>query len=180
MILAGVCFYLVPMFVATLGKNQAFTGRLLMIYAVIMVLLVPLVAKFAITYKRQVFFMNMGAIFSGIGLIYLGLSTDIWALIICIVFIGLGQAMSISSQSSLVAQVVDEGLIRKHSESGIYGAYRFNERLGNAFGPILAATLIVSLGYQSTFLVFGVISLIATILGYVILLKNQQKLELIN
>ena len=180
MILAGVCFYLVPMFVATLGKNQAFTGRLLMIYAVIMVLLVPLVAKFAITYKRQVFFMNMGAIFSGIGLIYLGLSTDIWALIICIVFIGLGQAMSISSQSSLVAQVVDEGLIRKHSESGIYGAYRFNERLGNAFGPILAATLIVSLGYQSTFLVFGVISLIATILGYIILLKNQQKLELIN
>lgn len=175
MILAGICFYLIPLFVATLGKNQAFTGRLLMIYAVIMVLLVPVIAKFAKTYKRQVLFMNIGAVLSGLGLIYLGLSTDTLALVVCVGFIGLGQAMSISSQSSLVGQVVDEGLIKKHTESGIYGAYRFNERLGNALGPILAATLIVSLGYQNTFVVFGAISLITTMLGYVILLKKQPR-----
>jgi predicted MFS family arabinose efflux permease len=175
MVLAGVCFYLIPMYVVSIGENQAFTGRLLMIYAVVMVLLVPVFAKFANTYKRQLFNMNVGAILSGIGLVTLGLSAETVALVICVSLIGLGQAMSISSQSSLVGQVVSPSLMQRHTEPGIYGAYRFNERLGNAVGPIMAALLIVAVGYQSTFLVFGILSIAATLLGYVLLRSGDSK-----
>jgi predicted MFS family arabinose efflux permease len=175
MVLAGVCFYLIPMYVASIGENQAFTGRLLMIYAVVMVLLVPIFAKLANSYKRQLFNMNMGAILSGVGLVTLGLSAEIGALVACVGLIGLGQAMSISSQSSLVGQVVDTATMQRHTEPGIYGAYRFNERLGNAVGPIIAAVLIVAVGYQSTFLVFGILSITATLIGYVILGQARTK-----
>lgn len=174
MVLAGVCFYLIPMYVASIGENQAFTGRLLMIYAVVMVVLVPVFAKLANNYRRQLFNMNMGAILSGIGLVTLGLSAEVGALVACVGLIGLGQAMSISSQSSLVGQVVDPTTMQRHSEPGIYGAYRFNERIGNAVGPIMAALLIVAVGYQSTFLVFGILSIAATLLGFLILRRSPQ------
>lgn len=174
MVLAGVCFYLIPMYVASIGENQAFTGRLLMIYAVVMVVLVPVFAKLANSYRRQLFNMNMGAVLSGVGLVTLGLNAEIGALVACVGLIGLGQAMSISSQSSLVGQVVDQATMQHHSEPGIYGAYRFNERLGNAVGPIVAALLIVAVGYQSTFLVFGVLSIAATLLGLVILRRDPK------
>ena len=41
-ILTGMCFYLIPLYIVSIGDTQAMAGRLLMVYAVMMVLIVPL------------------------------------------------------------------------------------------------------------------------------------------
>ena len=43
--LTGVCFYLVPLYIVSIGNTSAMAGRMLMVYAVMMVLIVPLVGE---------------------------------------------------------------------------------------------------------------------------------------
>ena len=52
-ILTGVCFYLVPLYIVSIGNTRAMAGRLLMIYAVVMVLLVPLAAGLSSATDRR-------------------------------------------------------------------------------------------------------------------------------
>ena len=44
-ILTGVCFYLVPLYIVSIGNTSAMAGRMLMVYAVMMVLIVPISAR---------------------------------------------------------------------------------------------------------------------------------------
>ena len=48
MILTGVCFYLVPLYIVSIGNTSAMAGRMLMVYAVMMVVIVPLAALAAL------------------------------------------------------------------------------------------------------------------------------------
>src|SRR4029453_17180832 len=52
-LLTGVCFYLVPLYMLSIGENQAMAGRILMAYAVIMVLISPLTPPLATTRERM-------------------------------------------------------------------------------------------------------------------------------
>ena len=48
-LLTGMCFYLVPLYVLTIDSTQAMAGRILMIYGVVMVVMAPLAAALATT-----------------------------------------------------------------------------------------------------------------------------------
>jgi Na+/melibiose symporter-like transporter len=37
----------------------------------------------------------------------------------------------------------------------VYGVYRLLERMGNALGPMIAAVLVLAVGYRSSFVVIG-------------------------
>ena len=37
----------------------------------------------------------------------------------------------------------------------VYGVYRLLERLGNALGPMIAAALVLFVGYRSSFVLIG-------------------------
>ena len=59
-LLTGVCFYLVPLYVLSLGSTQSVVGRILMLYGVVMVVIMPIAASFATTRARMEWLVGSG------------------------------------------------------------------------------------------------------------------------
>jgi MFS family permease len=150
-ILTGVCFYLVPLYIVSIGNTSAMAGRMLMVYAVMMVLIVPLSASLSDATMRRDRYVSVGLIISGLSGLLLLLSDSFLVLFGVVFLLGLGQALSIAAQSALVSEHCREE-IRIYGHDAVYGVYRLLERLGNALGPLLASLLVVFWGYKGAFI----------------------------
>jgi MFS family permease len=149
-LLTGVCFYLVPLYLVSIGNTQAMAGRMLMVYAIMMVLVVPFAATLSDASLRRERYVALGLVISGLGGFLLLFSESFLVLFAVVFLLGLGQALSIAAQSALVGEHCGEE-IEKYGADVVYGVYRFLERLGNALGPLLASVLVVFWGYQGAF-----------------------------
>ncbi len=163
MLLTGLCFYLVPLYLLSIGSTQAMAGRVLMIYGVVMVLVMPLGASLAHSRVRMEWLVGAGLLLSGLGGTMLILGEGVLWVFAAVGFVGLGQSLSIAAQSALVREHCEREISRM-SEPTVYGVYRLLERLGNAAGPILAALLVLSLGYRKSFIVAGASVLVCGLL----------------
>lgn len=153
-LLTGMCFYLVPLFLLSIDSTQAVAGRVLMTYGVVMVLVSPLAASMATTRRRMEWLVAAGLLVSGTGgLMLLGGAHVLWVFA-AVLLVGLGQALSMAAQSALVREHCEHE-VATLGEPAVYAVYRLLERLGNAFGPIIAALLVVAVGYRSSFVVTG-------------------------
>jgi MFS family permease len=161
-ILTGVCFYLVPLYIVSLGNTSAMAGRMLMVYAVMMVLIVPLSARLSDSSMRRDRYVSVGLIISGVSGLLLLLSDSFLVLFGVVFLLGLGQALSIAAQSALVAEHCQEE-IRIFGHDAVYGVYRLLERLGNAMGPLIASVLVVFWGYQGAFVAISALVLVCGI-----------------
>jgi MFS family permease len=153
-LLTGVCFYLVPLYVLSLGSTQSVVGRILMLYGVVMVVISPLAASFATTRERMEWLVGSGLLLSGIGTLLLMAGNDVGWIFAAVFLIGLGQSLSIAAQSALVREHCDDE-VSAMGEPAVYGVYRLLERLGNALGPLLAAVLLMAFGYRTGFVATG-------------------------
>jgi MFS family permease len=161
-ILTGVCFYLVPLYIVSIGNTSAMAGRMLMVYAVMMVLIVPLSASLSDSSMRRDRYVSVGLIISGLSGLLLLLSDSFLVLFGVVFLLGLGQSLSIAAQSALVAEHCQEE-IRVYGHDAVYGVYRLLERLGNALGPLMASVLVVLWGYQGAFIAISALVLICGI-----------------
>jgi len=162
-ILTGFCFYLVPLYIVSIGSTQAMAGRMLMVYAVMMVLIVPFAAKFTDRGARRETMVALGLLISGAGgmlLLTSGNFLIVFAVVLCL---GLGQALSIASQSALVAELCKDE-IERYGDGSVYGVYRMLERLGNALGPLIAGVLVVRQGYEGAFVAISALVLVCGML----------------
>ncbi len=157
-ILTGVCFYLVPLYIVSIGNTSAMAGRMLMVYAVMMVLIVPLSASLSDATMRRDRYVSVGLIISGLSGLLLLVSDSFLVLFGVVFLLGLGQALSIAAQSALVAEHCQEE-IRIYGHDAVYGVYRLLERLGNALGPLLASFLVIFWGYQGAFIALSALVL---------------------
>ena len=66
-LLTGMCFYLVPLYVVSIGSSQSVVGRILMVYAIAMVVLSPIAAAIAATRGRMELLVGVGLTTSGLG-----------------------------------------------------------------------------------------------------------------
>jgi len=153
-LLTGMCFYLVPLYVLTIESTQAMSGRILMTYGAVMVVVAPLTAALATTRERMHWLVGGGLVVSGLGGALLLAGAGIGWIFAAVVLVGIGQSLSISAQSALVAEhCLAE--IATMGDGIVYGVYRLLERLGNALGPMIAAALVLFVGYRSSFVVIG-------------------------
>jgi MFS family permease len=161
-ILTGVCFYLVPLYIVSIGNTSAMAGRMLMVYAVMMVMIVPLSASLSDASMRRDRYVSVGLIISGLSGMLLLVSDSFLMLFGVVFLLGLGQALSIAAQSALVAEHCQEE-IRIYGHDAVYGVYRLLERLGNALGPLMASLLVVFWGYQGAFVALSALVLVCGI-----------------
>lgn len=181
-ILIAYCFYLVPLFVVSTGGTAAMAGRMIMLYSIMMVLLVPRMANWMESLRSraskpahnsklgrapEVVFVSFGLALSGLaGLAMLlppGLVSPMWVVLLMVLLLGIGQSLSISPQAAMVADVCKEE-IKTMGQSAVYGVYRMVERIGNAIGPLIAATLLELAGFQTAFVAIGVATLLCAAL----------------
>ncbi len=153
-LLTGVCFYLVPLYVLSIGSSQSVVGRILMIYAVAMVVLTPFTAALATSRARMQWLVSAGLVTSGLGALSLVFGQSVGWVFGAVGLIGVGQSLSIAAQSALVREHCDAEVLAM-GEPAVYGVYRLLERCGNALGPVLAGALVVMFGYQTSFVAIG-------------------------
>ncbi len=161
-LLTGVCFYLVPLYVLSIGGSQSVVGRILMAYAVVMVVVSPMAAAFAASRERMEWLVGAGLLISGSGGLLLLAGSSVGWVFSAIFLIGLGQSLSIAAQSALVREHCDAE-VTVMGEPAVYGVYRLLERLGNALGPLLAGVLVLIFGYRTSFVATGALVLLCGI-----------------
>lgn len=161
-LLIGVLFYLVPLYVAQLGHGQAVAGRLIMGYGLSMVVLVPLAAGRGRTAGRRLALVVAGLALASTGGLLLAAMPDLAGLAALVALLGLGQALSISAQAALVADVCSDD-IAVRGQDGVYGAYRMLERLGNAAGPLVAGALLAAIGFVGAFVALGLVGVLCAL-----------------
>jgi MFS family permease len=161
-ILTGVCFYLVPLYVVSVGATQAMAGRILMTYAVIMVVMSPLAASLANNRKNREWLVAAGLCVSGLGGLLMLASGSVDWVFAAVLMIGFGQSLSITAQSALVSDHCEQE-IERMGDHTVYGVYRLLERLGNAIGPLIAGGLVIGLGYQKSFVAIGALVVVCGI-----------------
>jgi MFS family permease len=170
-LLTGMCFYLVPLYVLAQGSTQAMAGRILMTYAVVMVVLGPVTASLASSRHRMHLLVGGGLLVSGLGGALMLAGAGVGWVFAAVALVGLGQAMSISAQSALVAEHC-AAEVEQLGEGVVYGVYRLLERMGNAAGPLIAAALALQLGQRTGFVVIG---LGVALCGAAFLLVTRQR-----
>lgn len=154
LLLAAWCFYLLPMHLQAQGHGHAVVGRLQVIYPLTMVLLLPLTARLTDRWPRRQAFVVAGGVLAGLSawLAWPGAQTPGW-LAWALLGLGLGQALSITAQSALVAdRARQHGLA---NEAAVLGLFRLTERGGSALGPALGAWLLPWVGFGSALALIG-------------------------
>jgi predicted MFS family arabinose efflux permease len=153
-ILTGFLYYLAPLYLAHLGNSQSATGRIMMVYGLMMVLMTPLAARTADRVGRPMLFVVLGGLFSGIGLLGVLWSAKTEMVLLGIVVLGLAQAVSITPQLSLVPVACPDEC-KAMGQVTVIGFFRLFERIGSALGPLLAAFLLRTSDYVSAIVTIG-------------------------
>lgn len=159
-ILIGFCFYLIPLYMPELDSNAAMAGRLIMLYALVMVLGIPLTLRWSADPARRWYFVAAGLFLSGVAGLMPLLLPGIYAVAAMVILLGAAQSLSIAPQTTMVLQVCAAEVGRLGSES-VLGAYRLIERIGNALAPLIVAALLQGLSFQLTFGAIGLLMLLS-------------------
>ncbi|MEQ1515675.1 MAG: MFS transporter [Usitatibacteraceae bacterium] len=160
-ILIAYCYYLIPLYIVDAGSTSAMAGRMIMLYSVMMVLLVPMMANWVAALRAryanepEALFVAVGLAVSGVAGLAMALPFGLLSPFIVVLLLGIGQSLSISPQAAMVAEVCKEE-IRVLGTSAVYGVYRMVERLGNAAGPLIGAALLELAGFRTAFVAIGV------------------------
>ena len=160
-ILIAYCYYLIPLYIVDAGSTSAMAGRMIMLYSVMMVMLVPIMANWVVAlrarhaHEPEALFVAGGLAVSGAAGFAVALPFGLASPFIVVLLLGIGQSLSISPQAAMVAEVC-KAEIRTLGTSAVYGVYRMVERLGNAAGPLIGAVLLELAGFRMAFIGIGV------------------------
>jgi predicted MFS family arabinose efflux permease len=156
LILAGLVFFMVPLVLSDEGFDQAAIGRVLMLYALAMLVLVPLVSRISQVPNRRPTLVILGGLLAASAVIHPFLWPEPWGAAAAVLQLGVAQALSITPQSALVGDI-GRRVAPEISEGTLYGVFRVIERIGNAIGPLLAAWLLGGFGQGMTLTVLGTV-----------------------
>ncbi len=164
LILVAYCYFLLPLYLTASGHSAATSGRIIMIYSVLMVLFVPIAADMLDRFNQarrvnsQVWFVSIGIALSGLAGLAMLIPNDIVAAAVLVSILGVAQALSITPQAAMVPQLA-RAEIAARGEATVYGYYRLVERIGSAVGPLVAAALLQWVTFRQSFIVLGAIVL---------------------
>ena len=161
LILTGFLFYLVPLYLSELGNRQSIIGWMIMLYGVSTLACMPFASRFADRTGRHASVVAVGGILAGLGCLASLFESSIGAtsaVMIAILALGVGHALSLTSQLAIVQEVADRhpgGL----GPASVIGVYRVLDRVGMIVGPLVAGGLAAGFGYQYAIVGVGVIVL---------------------
>jgi predicted MFS family arabinose efflux permease len=159
LMLAGLCFFLIPVELLQRGAGEAEIGRLQMVYPMATVFLVPVVSALAAEMHMRLPFVVAGQLLTALaaGIVLFG--TGDWTLAALLLVFGIAQSLLITPQAGLVGD-----LVARHGggigEDAAYGLFRLVERAGSALGPIVGGLVMARFGFTVSVLALGAIVLL--------------------
>lgn len=168
LVLGGLFFYLVPLYLADLGNIQSNIGRVMMVYGVACVVATPLVARSA-DRGRPRSLMVVGGFVIAVGCALPTLANATGLVLAAVAVMGAGHAMVTVTQLAVVQEIAQGASHRLGLGPGaIVGMYRTLERVGTAAGAMLVGAVAAAFSYAPAMLAVGGLVLICTLLYLVI------------
>ncbi|ARJ64373.1 MFS transporter permease [Magnetospirillum sp. ME-1] len=154
--LTGFLFFLVPL---TLSRNTSLDlgdmARMMMAYPVSVVLLSPLVARFADRVGWRAGLVAVGGLIGGAGLILPSFwGEPVMAMQVAILLLGISHGLSASPQLAMIPDLCWTEC-RAIGQTNVLAFLRLAERIGSFAGPLLAAALIPVCGYEGAVVALG-------------------------
>ena len=146
-VLAGFLFFLVPLYLDSLGFGGAAIGRTMMTYFVVLLILNQAAALIADRFQKHGVLILAGGVASAVGCLLFVSTAEIWPLVIAIALIGLGQSLVMTPQVA----VLPAYFRRETDEFGtgaITAAFRVVERGGSVLGPLIAGVVVATEGLE--------------------------------
>jgi MFS family permease len=153
-ILTGYLYYLAPLYLADLGNSPSATGRIMMLYGLMMVLLTPFAARLVDRVGHRLAFVSLGGLVAGAGVICISASPSTEMMLLAILILGAAQAISITPQLALVPEACPDEC-GEIGQATVMGFFRLFERIGSALGPPIAAFLLHQFGFVFAIVAIG-------------------------
>ena len=162
-VLTGLLFYLVPLYLNELGYRLSIIGWMITLYGAATFFSTSLVARFAERSGRHASMVAIGGALAGLGCLASLPSAapggPFYAVMIAILALGFGHALSLTSELAIVQNVA-----RRRGgwhQASMIGAYRLAERGGMVLGPLVAGALAAGFGYRGAIVGIGAILLVS-------------------
>ena len=141
LILTGFLFYQAPLYLTELGSSQSEIGRFIMTYGIAALALTSFFSYWADRMQAHGLLIVAGGILAGLGMLPSLFGESPGRVLLAIIALGVGQAMSIPALFAVVTRVAHHE-IEAVGQASVLGVFRLVERLGAAAGPFAMAFLL--------------------------------------
>ncbi|NRA17847.1 MAG: MFS transporter [Oceanospirillaceae bacterium] len=152
-ILTGFLYYLVPLYLVSLDASQSEIGRIMMVYALVIIPFSPLASSFADRSGKMLELVVLGTIISGTILITLYDTESIASMLIAIAL--MGGAHSILKAPLIAAALTAAEQTPNVGRTTVLGVLRTSERIGSVLGPLFVGALLLNYSYSQTMAIIG-------------------------
>ncbi len=153
-VLTGVLYLFVPVYLASLNASQSEIGRIMMIYALVIIPISPIAAGFADRIGRNLKVAAFASLTSGVVLLALLANPDV--IYVMAVVVGLGVTHAFLKAPLIVSVMEVAESIPEVPMTSALGLLRTCERIGSFVGPVLVAVLMVYFSNATVAAVIGV------------------------
>ena len=168
LVLTGCFFYLVPLYLSGLGFSDAATGRVMMVFFIVTLVLIPVTGQVADRYDATRGLLIAGSAVSALGAVLLATAAGAepairpWLVVLAAIGLGAGQCVA---RAPLVAYlpVGFRALADREGMESLVVAYRAAERIGSFIGPFAAGFAATLVGYDGAMRMFGLVLLAITV-----------------
>ena len=163
LVLSGLFFYLLPLFLADLGNTQSNIGRVLMVFGIACIAVTPLAASGSDRLGRPQIFIIVGGMASGLGCLLPTVAASTGGVLAAAAVLGAGQALTTAPQLAVIQRIAESGRSLGSGPGAIVGAFRTIERVGTAAGALAVGAIVTFVGYGEAMLIVGVLVVACTV-----------------
>lgn len=153
-ILTGILYLFVPIYLASLEATQSEIGRIMMLYSLIIIPISPLASGVADRLGKNLWMVIGATVLSGI--VLLGLYQNASVAAVLAVVAALGVVHAFLKAPLIVAAMEAAEQSPDITRTGALSLLRTSERIGSVIGPVVVAALLVQLDYGQVAAIIGV------------------------
>ena len=174
-LLTGFLFYQAPLYLTALGSSQSEIGRFIMTYGIAALALTSFFSHWADRMQAHGLLIVAGGILAGLGMLPSLFGESPGRVLLAILALGVGQAMSIPALFVVVTRVAGHE-IEAVGQASVLGIFRLIERLGAAAGPFAMAALLGVASNATAMAIAGIFAVLtAVIFGTVFLSVGYER-----
>jgi predicted MFS family arabinose efflux permease len=155
--LTGFLFYIVPLFLHAIDFSQPAIGRMIMLDGIFMLAGTRIGAQLHDRRGHAAGLIGLGGVLTGAALVAPHLVAGDLMIATAIGLFGLAQGIASAPMLAIIPQICPVE-VQLYGVTSLTALLRLTERIGSVIGPLLAAVLIVGLGYAAAIAIIGVVS----------------------
>ncbi len=153
-VLTGFLFFLVPLYLDSIGFGGAAIGRTMMVYFIVLLAMNQVAAFLADRFDNHEYLIVAGGFSAALGCLLFVTATGVWPLVGGIALVGLGQSFVMTPQIAVLPDLF-RGEAEAFGRAGLTAAFRVIERFGSVAGPLVAGAILAAAGIEQAGRVIG-------------------------